>query len=180
MPTPPPSTDRVTLAKITADDLDDLVMLDSDPLVMRHLTGGVPTPRKAYIGENGILSRMIAYPNRAMGYFSARHHGGFIGWFHLRPSVFDPTVPEVGFRLMRKAWGKGLATETSRALCSWAFQDLGATHVDACALKENVASINVIRKCEMTWVSTASHPRAPELLVERYMVSRDVWANRTK
>ncbi|WP_157239121.1 GNAT family N-acetyltransferase [Catenuloplanes japonicus] len=37
-------TARLTLRHVTADDADLLIELDSDPTVMRFLTGGEPTP----------------------------------------------------------------------------------------------------------------------------------------
>ena len=43
--------------------------------------------------------------------------GRFIGWFHLRP----PDDPELGYRLRRDLWGRGYATEGSRALIDHAF-----------------------------------------------------------
>lgn len=36
-------TDRLVLRRFTADDADLLIELDSDPAVMRYLTGGQPT-----------------------------------------------------------------------------------------------------------------------------------------
>ena len=38
-------TERLILRRFTEDDVDHLVALDSDPEVMRFLTGGPPTPR---------------------------------------------------------------------------------------------------------------------------------------
>jgi RimJ/RimL family protein N-acetyltransferase len=37
-------TERLVLRRFTADDADLLVEMDSDPAVMRYLTGGEPTP----------------------------------------------------------------------------------------------------------------------------------------
>ena len=41
-------TARLRLRAFTADDVDRLVELDSDPEVMRYITYGVPTPRDVY------------------------------------------------------------------------------------------------------------------------------------
>ena len=40
-------TSRLILRPITKDDLDDLVILDSDPDVMRFINGGIPISREA-------------------------------------------------------------------------------------------------------------------------------------
>jgi RimJ/RimL family protein N-acetyltransferase len=41
------TTERLSLRRFTPDDLALLVELDSDPEVMRWLTGGRPTPAEA-------------------------------------------------------------------------------------------------------------------------------------
>ena len=38
-------TPRLAIRQFTEDDVDDLFDLNSDPEVMRYLTGGRPTPR---------------------------------------------------------------------------------------------------------------------------------------
>lgn len=43
--------------------------------------------------------------------------GAFLGWFHYRlPPDGHTDDVELGYRLRRSAWGKGYATEGSRAL----------------------------------------------------------------
>jgi RimJ/RimL family protein N-acetyltransferase len=39
-------TQRLTLRQFTEDDVHNLFDLNSDPEVMRYLTGGRPTPRE--------------------------------------------------------------------------------------------------------------------------------------
>jgi hypothetical protein len=73
--------------------LDNLFDLDSDPEVMRFLTGGKPTLPGGY--------REV--------------HWGFLGWFEFRPRESDGTDEvELGYRLPRSAWGKDYATECFR------------------------------------------------------------------
>jgi len=38
-------TPRLVMRQFTADDVDNLFNLNSDPEVMRYLSGGLPTPR---------------------------------------------------------------------------------------------------------------------------------------
>jgi hypothetical protein len=52
-------TDRLILRRFTAADLDNLVELDSDPDVMRYITGGRPTPREQVRDE--VLPAFLAY-----------------------------------------------------------------------------------------------------------------------
>lgn len=44
-------TERLILRKLTQDDLDNLVQLDSDPEVMRFINGGIATTREAIANE---------------------------------------------------------------------------------------------------------------------------------
>jgi RimJ/RimL family protein N-acetyltransferase len=166
-------TPRLVLRKLIADDLDALVALDSDPDVMRFISGGAATPREAYVER--LLPRMLAHEEPRVGYFAALEQGAFVGWFHLRPSVADASFLEVGYRLRRSAWGRGLATEGARALCAVAFDEHRVATVDACALSDNAASIAVMRKCGMTRRGRFRHPNAP-VDVEHYAVDRAAFA----
>ena len=51
-------TDRLTLRQFTPGDVELLVELDSDPEVMRYLSGGAPTSRDAIASR--ILPSFIA------------------------------------------------------------------------------------------------------------------------
>lgn len=171
-------TARLCLRRMTVAHLDDLVALDADPEVMRYINGGRPTTRAQYEAE--LLPRMLAWEDRPYGFLAAYDAGaapepgspGFLGWFHLRPSVADGSILELGYRLQRSAWGRGLATEGARALIDHAFVTLGEPAVDACAHPDNAASINVMIKCGMRRVGTFIHPRVP-MEVVRYIVERD-------
>lgn len=163
-------TGRLHLRRLTAEHLPELVELDSDPEVMRYISGGAPNSRQRYIDE--LLPRMLAWDERPFGFLAAYEAGRFQGWFHLRPSVADSDVLELGYRLRRAAWGRGLATEGARALIAHAFERLRWPAVDACAHPENAASIHVMVKCGMRRVGTFIHPRIP-LEVVRYMIVRD-------
>lgn len=167
-------SERLHLRRLTRDHLSDLVDLDADPEVMRYITGA-PNTREVYEAE--LLPRMLAWDDHPYGFLAAYHEGRFVGWFHLRPSVADPQVLELGYRLRRDVWGRGLATEGARRLVAHAFDVLDQPAVDACAHPDNAASINVMIKCGMRRVGTFIHPRVP-LEVVRYLVDRDAWARR--
>ena len=163
------TTPRLSLCRIDDGHLEDLVALDADPAVMRFINGGKPTPREEY--ETSLLERMKAYGDQPYGYAAAYEDERFVGWFHLRPSVADPTVLELGYRLRADAWGRGLATEGGRALIRYAFEVLDVPVVDACAMPDNAASIAVMKKCGMRFAGTFEHPRAA-IEVVRYLVEK--------
>jgi len=142
-------TERLILRRFTIADVDLLVELDADPDVMRYITGGRATPREEIAA--GVLPLWLAYYERpeGHGYWAAvdRRGGEFLGWFHLRPGRGAPAdEPELGYRMRKAAWGRGLATEGSRALLDRAFAELGARRVTASAMADNGASRRVMEK----------------------------------
>jgi RimJ/RimL family protein N-acetyltransferase len=176
-------TERLILRQFTPADVEDVVELDSDPEVMRFITGGQPTPRARI--ENDYLPWWMAYYTRFAGYgFWAaieKSSGQFLGWFHLRPFGEAPIdEPELGYRLRRSAWGKGYATEGSRALIRKAFVELAARRVTASTDADNIASRRVMEKVGMSLVRGFSGPRPDEVdgadhdAVE-YAIDRAAW-----
>jgi RimJ/RimL family protein N-acetyltransferase len=53
---------------------------------------------------------------------------------------------ELGYRLIKPWWGKGLGTETAIAWLEYAFADLGLPEVIAFSHPDNVASVRVMQK----------------------------------
>jgi RimJ/RimL family protein N-acetyltransferase len=93
-----------------------------------RINGGRPTPRQEI--ENDVLPTFLDYYERFPGYgFWAaveKSTGRFVGWFHFRPAErAHPDEIELGYRLRKSAWGKGYATEGSRALIQKGFAELG-------------------------------------------------------
>ena len=177
-------TDRLRLRWFRGDDVDHLVELDADLDVMRYINGGRPTPRDEVADE--VLPALMAYADRGDGYgfwaIEERDSGRFIGWFHLRPDPHGGATdePELGYRLRRDAWGRGYATEGSRALVHRAFAQLGARRVWASTMVVNVGSRRVMEKAGLRHVRT-SFGEWPEPIpgdehgdVE-YAITREEW-----
>lgn len=145
-------TERLRLRQFHGSDVDLLVELDADPEVMRYITYGVPTPRETY--EQVILPRWFAIyaETPLLGYWAAedRADGRFLGWFHLRPDRIDAGEQELGYRLRRTDWGRGLATEGSRALIRHGFERAGVAKVSSRTLAGNLRSQRVMQKCGLT------------------------------
>jgi RimJ/RimL family protein N-acetyltransferase len=149
-------SERLVLRRFTEADLDNLVELDSDPEVMRLLTGGRPTPREEIRDE--VLPRILgAYRRGGFGWWAAieKGTGTFIGWFGLFQRPKSPAgEAELGYRLRRAAWGKGYATEGSIALIAHGFRDLALERVTAQTMAVNTASRRVMEKAGMTLART--------------------------
>ncbi|MEV1012791.1 GNAT family N-acetyltransferase [Micromonospora sp. NPDC049801] len=149
------STERLRMRRLTMADVDAFVELDGDPEVMRFLTGGVATPMETIRDEE--LPRLIAQyeGHPGLGRWAAldRASGEFLGWFALDPSA-DGTEAELGYRLRRAAWGRGLATEGSRALVRYALDVVGVRRVWAQTMAVNERSRRVMEKAGLRYVRT--------------------------
>ncbi|MFD4660828.1 GNAT family N-acetyltransferase [Kitasatospora sp. NPDC058444] len=148
-------TERLLLRSFTEADLDDLFALDDDPEVMRFINGGKPADREAI--RTRTLPRLLHdHPcSGARGFWAAeeRTTGTFLGWFELRPlDDHDPAVVELGYRLNQSSWGKGYATEGSRALVAKGFTDLAVERVTANTMAVNARSRRVMEKSGLSFL----------------------------
>jgi RimJ/RimL family protein N-acetyltransferase len=176
-------TERLVLRRLTMADVDNLAGLDGDPDVMRFVSGGIPTSRDEI--ENEFLPAFLGYYERYQqyGFWAAiqKSTGDFLGWFHFRPR--EGTAPgqvELGYRLRKSAWGKGYATEGSRALIRKGFTESGVQCVTAEAMAANMASRRVMEKAGLTLVRTFRRPwpgaaGGHEIEVVEYALQKADW-----
>ncbi|MGP4115334.1 GNAT family N-acetyltransferase [Streptomyces sp. 4N509B] len=164
-------------------DVERLVALDGDPEVTRFLNGGKPTSREEV--RTRTLPRLLhVHPGLGTrGYWAAeeRETGAFLGWFEFRPLAEDSAaVVELGYRLRRAAWGRGYATEGSRALVDKGFTELGVERVTANTMAVNVRSRRVMEKAGLSFVRayTGDWPEAipgSEHGEVEYALTRAAW-----
>ncbi len=151
-------TDRIRLVEITKDDIPLLLDLDSDPEVMKYLTGGRPSTLEEVTAGMERILKVVEKFQYKYGFWLAylEETNEFIGWFLFRPGKKTPDDDkniELGYRLKKKFWGKGYATEVSRALLLLGFEEYKLDSIFAIALKANTASQNVMKKVGMKWVA---------------------------
>jgi RimJ/RimL family protein N-acetyltransferase len=180
-------TERLVLRQFTADDVENLVELDSDPDVMHFITGGRPTPRREI--ETDVLPAFLDYYERFEGYgFWAaieKSSGRFVGWFHFRPAKdAQPDEVELGYRLLKSVWGMGYATEGSRALIHKGFTELGVQRVVAFTMVVHVASRRVMERAGLRLVRTFHQPWPDYIEGEEegdveYALLRSEWEDKT-
>jgi RimJ/RimL family protein N-acetyltransferase len=60
---------------------------------------------------------------------------------------------DLGYRFMKKHWGKGYATEAAQHTLNYGLQELLLKEITACAHVENLASLKVLEKIGMRYVS---------------------------
>jgi RimJ/RimL family protein N-acetyltransferase len=148
-------TERLVLRRFTEADVDNLFDLDSDPAVMRFITGGAPTSRSVI--ESEVLPRFLRSYARADGFgvWAAieKSTGDFVGWFSLQPTDGTGSAEAtLGYRLRQAAWGQGYATEGALALIHKGFTELGVRRVVASTYQDNLASRRVMEKAGLTLV----------------------------
>jgi len=157
------TSERLRIRPLTDEDLEDLLYLDSDPVVMKYINGGKVSTRQDY--EDIYLPRQRSYSNHAQGWglwHCALHDGTFIGWLLSRPMNFfndnrDDSDIEIGWRFVRSAWGQGYATEGAKALMAHLETITGVERLTMLVDPENSASINVGRKLGMTYLTKQLH-----------------------
>lgn len=59
---------------------------------------------------------------------------------------------EVGYGLLRRFWGRGIATEVARRLVRHGFEDIGLERIAGVTHPDNVASRNVLSKTGLTYL----------------------------
>nr|WP_285742448.1 GNAT family N-acetyltransferase [Lentzea sp. NBRC 105346] len=159
----------MVLRPFTESDVDLLVELNTDADVMRFL--GPPMSRADTEAE---------FPKYLTDVFLAafaKDTGEFLGWFEFRPLADG--AAELGYRLRSGAWGRGFATEGSRALIDRGFRT-GTQRVVAETMFVNSGSRRVMEKCGLRHVRTF-HVDWPDPLPGTehgevaYELTRDEW-----
>lgn len=200
MPQPTLRTSRQLLVPLADRHLDLEIELDSDPEVLRYLSGRAHTPdevRESHRRRMELASRVdgLGY---WVGYVSgadavgpppeSEDEGVFAGVMFLPPAhgedqPDDPTVCDLGYRFLRRFWRKGLASEASLVMLAHAFDTIGQSRVIAQTMAVNAGSRGVMEKVGLRYVRTY-HPHFDDPLpgteqgeVE-YEITREMWQSK--
>jgi RimJ/RimL family protein N-acetyltransferase len=139
-------TPRLHLRCWRETDREAFAAMNADPEVMQDLGG--PLSRAA---SDAKLDRFAAtFDRHGFGrWVIESHNGQFLGYAGIMPSrEHHPLGPhfEIGWRLVRNAWGLGYATEAARAALHDAFARVGLQEVIAYAAPDNLRSRAVMRR----------------------------------
>jgi GrpB-like predicted nucleotidyltransferase (UPF0157 family) len=141
-------TKRLILKTHELSDLDNLIALRSDPDVMKYI--GVGTLHTEEQVKRFLNIAILYQEKHGIGFCSVfeKESGVFIGQAGLFHMGYDDEQPdiELAYRLHRKYWGKGYATELAKALIQWGFQHRTVNKLIAAADPENIASQKVLKK----------------------------------
>ena len=130
---------------------DGLRRLNSDPLVMRFISGQPETPDDTHATIARVKARW-----EALGYawwsLIERDSGELIGAGCIQHLGHDTAYPhEIGWRLRPDRWGQGYAIEAAERMARFAFDDLGVPLLCAICDPENAPSRRVMDKLGMTY-----------------------------
>ncbi|MCP2342143.1 GNAT family N-acetyltransferase [Actinomadura rupiterrae] len=188
MPQPILRTERLLLVPLADRHLDLEVHLDSDLEVLRYLDARTPTRDEVVAAHR---RRMAAAGKQdGLGFWTAHlsqegEEGEFVGLMmlpqaHGPDQPDDPTVCDLGYRLVRRYWRQGLASEASRALLRHAFDTVGQSRVIAQTMAANAGSVGVMRAIGMRYVRTY-YPHFDQPLPDthlgevEYEMTRTMW-----
>jgi RimJ/RimL family protein N-acetyltransferase len=157
VPQPILRTERITLVPLADEHLELEVELDSDPEVMRHLLGRASTREEVEASH----ARRLAAAQRVdgLGFWIGLVDDAFVGWWTLQPAhgpdqPDDPGVADLGYRLMRRQWRKGLASEGARELVRYGFDEIGLDRIIAQTMAVNAGSRAVMERIGLSYMRT--------------------------
>ena len=144
------TTERLILRQLQPADAKGIFELDSDPEVHRYVGNKPITTLKQ--AEDIIEFIRAQYRDNGIGRWAVEEKstGNFLGWAGLK-LITDPINGrsghyDVGYRLIRRFWGQGFATEATKASIDFGFQNFSVDCLYAIAHKDNKASRRILEK----------------------------------
>lgn len=159
---------RLSYFPFTPEDVNDLLSLHTDIEVNRYLE-----PQSPWTLEHvqARLERFIRH-QREFGYSKWRvclHDGVFVGRAGLETWPETGAV-ELGYSFRRECWGRGYATEATRSILNWAFENTDLSDITAMAALDNTASRRVLEKSGLRYQETRAINAIPHAT---YQITRD-------
>ena len=148
-------TERLILRNLESKDAQGMFELDSDPEVLIYLGNNPLTS----INQSKEIIKNVhkQYQKNGLGRWAIieKDTNEFIGWSGLK---YEEKVRkefsyyDLGYRLKKKYWGKGIATETALISLDYGFNHLGLEKICATAHIENIGSNKVLKKMGFRFV----------------------------
>lgn len=177
-------TERLRLVPLADEHLELEVELDSDPEVMRYLYGRAATRAEVEQAHRRRLAAARKVPG--LGFWIGFAGDDFVGWWILQPphgpdQVKVPGEADLGYRLLRRHWRRGYASEGSRELIRYGFTEVGLHRIFAQTMAVNTPSRATMNAVGLTFarafVSAEDYepiPGAEQGEVE-YELTREKW-----
>lgn len=159
-------TPRLILGQFTEADAPLILQLNSDPEIVKYVHEPVLTTEEQ--AKKIIVDIILPLYKNKLGRWATytKSNNEFIGWCGLK---YRPELNEIdlGYRLIRSAWGKSYATEAAKHTLNHGFNKLdlitGRAHI------ENIASIKVLEKIGMQFISEGI---VDDCAVKTYTISK--------
>ena len=149
-------TKRLIIREMEPADASDMLRLHSHPRVQQYT--GDPTIFTFEGIQKKIQEKIEEYKKYGYGRWIIilKDKMQFVGWAGLS---YLPEFDEIdiGYRFLPEFWGKGLATEASKAILTYGFDELRLERIIAMAMEENTASIRVMQKVGMQFEKRAPY-----------------------
>lgn len=177
-------TKRLLMRQWRDEDLFDFWLLNSDPEVMAYLPG-IPSEEDSNILAEKII-KLITKNGWGFWAIETLNDNTFIGFVGLNEPKYElPVNPcvEVGWRLARKYWGNGYATEAGSASLDFAFNNLNVNEIYSFTSVANNKSQAVMERLDMkNTYSNFNHPTIPDDSPYRehvlYRIDKENWSNK--
>ena len=170
-------TDRLILRPPATEDFEPWAAFMADAEAARFIGGQQPRST----AWRGFCSMAGAWAMFGFGMFSVveKSTGRWVGrlgpW---RPDGWPGT--EVGWGIVREAWGQGYATEGAAASIDWAFDHLGWTEVIHCINPKNAPSQNVAKRLGSRYLREDQMPPPISHPTQVWGQSKAEWVARKK
>ncbi|MCZ2458638.1 MAG: GNAT family N-acetyltransferase [Chitinophagales bacterium] len=146
------TTERLSLCSFTKEDASLIYELNLDPEVIRYTQDPVTDLSHAQqILEQVILPQYDLYGYGRWAVY-LKSSSEFVGWCGLK---YIPQRDEIdlGYRFKKQYWGMGYATEAARACIRYGFDKRNIKKIVGRAAPENIASVQVLKKCGMNFLA---------------------------
>lgn len=165
-------TARLRLEPISMAHFDGLRAMNSDAEVMRYITGKPDTEADTLAGIERIGAAWQRFGYSWWAWID-KDSGELAGAGCIQHLNRDPAQPlEIGWRLRKNQWGKGLATEAAVCMANFAFHTLQGELLTAICDPANHASSHVMKKLGMQYRGLE---RWYETDVDTYVIHRQDW-----
>jgi RimJ/RimL family protein N-acetyltransferase len=166
------TTTRLRLEPLDHAHLTGLHAINTDPEVMRYITGRPGTLEETLASIERVKQRWALY-GFSWWSFIELVSGDVVGAGCIQHLGRNPANPlEIGWRLRRDKWRHGLAHEAAARMASFAFETVGTSMLCAVCHPANVASASVMRKLGMRYRGLE---RWYDMDLTTYEITRGEW-----
>ncbi|MBK8609713.1 MAG: GNAT family N-acetyltransferase [Chitinophagaceae bacterium] len=144
-------TPRLILRRFIIADAPLILTLNSDPDIVKYVHE--PVLKTEEEAKKILVNIILPQYKNNMGRWAihTRHDMEFIGWCGLKYRPLPGEI-DLGYRLVKKAWGKGYATEAAQHSLDHGFNNLQIKLITGRAHIENTASFSILEKIGMNFI----------------------------